>query len=121
MPVQRGHSVFFIIPYDYVISTDEYIKYFDAYVVPQVQGWMSENALASNTMYLSCYFTGVAKVREKLKSNAAWVAPSENKQKIRVEKQTIIAEELLPAATTNQPARQLVKPAAERAVVRNRP
>ena len=37
----------------------------------------------------------VAKVREKLKANAAWVAASENKQKVRVEKQTIVAEELV--------------------------
>jgi hypothetical protein len=118
-PPQRGQSVYFIIPYDYLIGTDDYVRYLDAYVVPQVNVWMEESVLASYSIYLSRYSTArawgslfvleyrdhdafgkrestVAKVREKLKANAAWLAASENKQKIRVEKQTIIAEELLP-------------------------
>jgi hypothetical protein len=117
-PAERGRSVFFIIPYDYLIPTDDYVKYLDTYVVPQVDGWIAENVLAGYKMYLSRYSTSrpwgslfileyrdadafgkrestVAKVREKLKSNPAWLAASENKQKVRVEKQTIIAEELL--------------------------
>jgi hypothetical protein len=119
VPAERGRSVFFIIPYDYLVSTDEYVKYLDAYVVPQVNGWMGENVLAGYTICLGRYATSrpwaslfvleyrdaasfglreatVAKVREKLKSNPAWLAASESKQKIRVEKQTVIAEELLP-------------------------
>jgi hypothetical protein len=118
-PVQRGHSVYFIIPYDYVVSTDEYVKYLDTYVVPQVNGWLAENVLATYGIYLGRYATSrpwaslfvleyrdaaafglreatVTKVREKLKSDSAWLAASENKQKIRVEKQTVIAEELIP-------------------------
>ena len=116
---KTGQSVYFIIPYDYVIGTDDYVRYLDTYVIPQVDGWMEENVLASYSMYLSRYSTArawgslfvleyrdhdafgkrestLAKVREKLRTNAAWLAASENKQKIRVEKQTIIAEELLP-------------------------
>lgn len=116
---KTGQSVYFIIPYDYVIGTDDYVRYLDTYVVPQVNGWMEEKVLASYSIYLSRYSTSrawgslfvleyrdhdafgkrestVAKVREKLKANAAWLAASENKQKIRVEKQTIIAEEVLP-------------------------
>ena len=116
---KTGQSVYFIIPYDYVIGADDYVRYLDTYVVPQVNGWMEEKVLASYSIYLSRYSTSrawgslfvleyrdhdafgkrestVAKLREKLKANAEWLAASENKQKIRVEKQTIIAEELLP-------------------------
>jgi hypothetical protein len=35
-------------------------------------------------------------VRERLKSNPTWLAATESKQKIRLEKQTVIAEELMP-------------------------
>jgi hypothetical protein len=115
----RGKSVFFIIEYDYLVSTDDYVNYLDTYVVPQVKGWMAENVLAAYTMYMGRYATGrpwsslflleyrdhqafgrreatVQKIREKLKQNPTWLAASESKQKIRVEKHTIIAEELLP-------------------------
>jgi hypothetical protein len=118
-PAVRGKSVWFLIPYDYVVSTDDYVKYLDTYVIPQTDGWVGEDVLASYSMYISRYSIGrawssmfvleyrdaaafgrreatVAKVRAKLKSNPAWLAASENKQKIRTEKQTIIAEELLP-------------------------
>jgi hypothetical protein len=115
---ERGRSVYFIIPYDYLIPTDDYVTYLDAYVIPQVNGWIAENILAGYTIYLGRYATSrpwgslfvleyrdadafgkreatVAKVREKLKNNPTWLAASENKQKVRVEKQTIIAEELI--------------------------
>ena len=116
---ERGRSLYFLIPYDYLVPTDDYVKYLDTYVIPQVNGWMGENVLAGYTIYLSRYSTGrswasmfvleyrdsaafglreatVAKVREKLKSDPVWRAASESKQKIRTEKQTVIAEELLP-------------------------
>jgi hypothetical protein len=118
-PPAPGKSVYFIIPYDYLIPTDDYVKYVDSYVIPQVNGWVDENVLASYSIYISRYSTErpwgslfvleyrdheafgkreatVMKVRLKLRNNSAWVAASENKQKIRVEKQTIIAEELMP-------------------------
>ena len=114
----RGKSVFYIIQYDYLISTDDYVRYLDAYVVPQVKGWMVARVLAGYAMYIGRYATGrswssllvleyrdhdafgkrestVQKVREELKEDPVWLAASENKQKIRVEKQTIVAEELL--------------------------
>jgi len=113
-----GQSVFFIIQYDYLTSTDEYVRYLDTYVVPQVSGWMAEGVLASYGMYIGRYATGrpwssllvleyrnhdafgrrestVQKVRDRLKQNAAWAAANDAKQKIRVEKQTIVAEELM--------------------------
>ena len=118
-PAQPGKSVYFIIPYDYVVSTDDYVKYLDTYVIPQVDGWIAENVLASYKICIGRYATGrpwaslfvleyrdaaafglreatVAKVRERLKTNPSWLAASENKQKIRVEKQTVVAEELIP-------------------------
>jgi hypothetical protein len=102
-----------------LIPTDNYVTYLDTYVIPQVNGWIEEDVLARYTIYISRYSTSrpwsslfvleyrdhdafgkrestVAKVREKLKKNPAWVAASESKQKVRIEKQTIIAEELLP-------------------------
>jgi hypothetical protein len=115
---ERGHSVYFIIPYDCLIPTDDYVTYLNAYVIPQVTGWIGENVLAGYTIYLARYPTSrpwsslfvleyrdsdvfgkreatVAKIREKLKSNPTWLAASESKHKVRVEKQTIIAEELI--------------------------
>jgi hypothetical protein len=117
-PSVRGKSVFFVIPYDYLVSTDEYVKYVEGYVVPQFEGWLKENVLASYRAYLSRYNTSrawgslifleyrdhdafglrestVAKVRKDLQADPAWKALSENKQRVRVEKQTIIAEELV--------------------------
>lgn len=118
-PPTSGQSVYFIIPYDYLVPTDDYVSYLDMYVIPQVNGWIDENVLARYTIYISRYSTSrpwgclfvleyrdhqafgqreatVTKVREKLKSNPAWVKASQNKQKVRIEKQTMIAEELLP-------------------------
>ena len=115
---KAGGGVFFVIPYDYLIATDDYVKYLDGYVIPQVDGWIAENVLANYSIYISRYSTSrpwgslfvleyrdsdafgkrevtVAKVRERLKSNPAWLAASENKQKVRVEKQTLICEELV--------------------------
>ena len=117
-PAARGKSVFLIIPYDVLIPTDDYLKYAETYVVPQMKGWIEERVLAGYRIYITRYSTErqwgslfvleyrdndsfgkreaiVAKIREKLKANPAWLAASQNKQKIRVEKQTIIAEELL--------------------------
>lgn len=112
-----GRSVFLVIPYDVLIPTDDYVKYAEAYVVPQMKGWIEESVLATYKIYITRYSTErpwgalfileyrdndsfgkrestVAKVREGLKSNPTWFAASQSKQKVRVEKQTIIAEEL---------------------------
>ena len=117
-PPKSGQGVYFIIPYDYLIPTDDYVSYLDTYVIPQVNGWMEENVLAGYTIYISRYSTSrpwgslfvleyrdhqafgrrestVTKVREKLKSNPAWLQASRSKHKMRIEKQTMIAEELL--------------------------
>ena len=115
---ERGNSVFFIIPYDYQTTTDEYVKYLDGYVIPQVTGWIKENVLAAYSIYLNRYPTSrpwgslfvleyrdgnafglreatVTKVRAALQNNPSWKALSDTKHKIRIEKETVIAEELV--------------------------
>ena len=117
---ERGHSVYFIVPSDYLIPTDAYIKYLDGYVIPQVNGWMGEDVLASYLIGIGRYATSrswssvfvleyrdvdafgkreaiVAKVLERLKNDPEWKSLNDSKQKVRVEKQTIIAEELVVA------------------------
>jgi hypothetical protein len=117
---ERGHSVYFIIPYDEQLPAAEYMKYLDGYILPQTNGWIAENVLASYSIGVGRYATSrpwssiffleyrdpesfgrreatVAKVRAALQEDAVWKSFSEAKQKVRVEKQSIIAEELLPA------------------------
>ena len=114
----RGRGVYFLIPYDYLVSTDDYLKYVDGYVIPQVNGWIAEDVLADYRIGIGRYSTSrawsslfileyrdaeafgkreatVNKVRERLRTDPAWKAISDNKQKVRIEKQTIIAEELV--------------------------
>ena len=110
-------SVYFFIPYDYTVSTDAYLQYIHGYVVPQLSGWMRENALESYRMFIGRGVAGrsysaillleykndealgarehvVNEVRESLKKNPAWKALSENKQSVRTEKAAVIADEL---------------------------
>ena len=110
--------MFFIIPYDFETPADEYVKYLDGYVIPQVTGWIKRNVLAAYTIYLSRYSTSrpfsslfvleyrdsdafglreatITKVRATLQNIPAWKALSDAKHTIRVEKQTVIAEELV--------------------------
>ena len=118
--VDDRRSVFLVIPYDYTVSTPEYVRYVDGYVIPQLEGWRDELVLAHYELYLVRYGASrpwssllllqyvdsealgardriVAKVREKLKENASWKAFADNKQSVRIEKQAIISDELKPA------------------------
>lgn len=112
--------VYLVIPYDYLVSTDEYLRYVDGYLLPQVEGWLGEGALSSYGIYLPRYAAGrswssllllgyrgdeglarrdsvTQAVRARLTTNAPeWKAFSDNKTNIRVEKQPIVADELLP-------------------------
>ena len=110
-------SVFLVIPYDYSVSTNEYIRYLDEYVVPQLNGWHREEVLAHYDIFVARYGTArpwssllileyaseealgarervVAKVRDGLKNDSSWKAFAENKQNIRLEKEAIISDEL---------------------------
>ena len=114
-------SVFFIIPYVYYPNTlESYMKYIDALVIPQTKGWLKEGQVASYAIYMNRYPTGrpwqvvfvlefrdraafgqrekmIAKVRADLrKVNPAYQTLSESKLQNRVEKETAIADQLLP-------------------------
>jgi hypothetical protein len=115
----RGKTVFFVIPYDYYPHTiEEYVKYVNTYVIPQIDGWMRENIMATYRIFLNRYSTSrpwkslfileyrdaqsfgarertMAKVRAALKDNPAWKSLSDTKQSMRVEKETVVADELL--------------------------
>ncbi len=109
--------VFLMVPYDYVVSLGEYLKYVDAYVVPQMEGWMQEGVLSRYSVYLSRYPAGrpwsaflvyeyaneealgqrdrvLAKVRARLADNPEWKAVSESKHNVRKEEQPVVADEL---------------------------
>ncbi|MFP3643438.1 hypothetical protein [Paraburkholderia sp. SIMBA_054] len=110
-------AVFVVIPYKTLVSADDYLKYADGYVIPQFNGWMGEGVLSRYALYVSDFPAGrpwstlvileyrneaalaarnavVAKVRENLKSNAAWKAISDNKKNVREEEQVVIADPL---------------------------
>jgi hypothetical protein len=116
----RGKTVFFLIPYDYYPHRiDEYIKYADGYVIPQIKGWVEKNNVSNYGIYVNRYPTSrswkvlfvleymdseafgarertMAEVRAALKSNSEWKALSDSKLNMRVEKETVVADELLP-------------------------
>jgi hypothetical protein len=109
--------VYLIVPYDYLVSLAEYLKYVDGYVLPQLDGWMGAGILSRYGLYLSRYAAGrpwsallvfeyadeealgsrdvvMASVRAQLKNNPAWKAISDNKQSVRSEKQPVVADQL---------------------------
>jgi hypothetical protein len=112
--------VYLIIPYDYLVSTDDYLKYVDGYLMPQLDGWMGEGALSDFRLYLPRYAAGrtwsallmlayrgdaglarrdvvTQKVRARLAATSPeWKAFADTKTNIRVEKQAIVADQILP-------------------------
>jgi hypothetical protein len=109
--------VYLAIPYEVLVPTPEYLGYLDGYVVPQLDGWKGEGVLSAYRLYLPRYAAGrpwasmllleyrseqalgereavVAKVRERLKQNPEWKAISDNKKKVREERQLVIADPL---------------------------
>ncbi len=108
-------SIYYVIPYEYS-NAGQYEKYVDAYVVPQVQGWMREGVLSSYRLFLNRFGTGrpwdalfiyqyrnleafgrrdeiVAKVRDTLKDDPVWKHYSDIKQTLRTESENTIAED----------------------------
>jgi hypothetical protein len=112
-------QVYLAIPYEVSVATDEYLAYLDGYVIPQTEGWRDEGVLAAYDIYLARFPAGrswqsllvlgyqdeealgrrdatVAKVRERLKSNATWKAISDSKKSVRSEKSAVLLDELDP-------------------------
>lgn len=108
-------GVFLIIPYDYLVSTGEYLKYVQEYVKRQYDGWIDEKVLAGYQIYfgrfpVSRYWSALmileykdeaslgvreittAKVRERLKEDPAWKKIHESKQNVRVTRQYVMAD-----------------------------
>ena len=111
----RDESVLMVVPYQVFVSMDDYVKYLDGYVIPQLEGWIAEGALAGYSIYLPRYYAGrpwesllvleyendrtlglreaiVAKVRARLKEDPEWKKLSDDKKKIREEKAAVIAD-----------------------------
>jgi hypothetical protein len=108
---------FLVIPYDYLVSTNDYLKFLDDYLVPQVSGWVDEGIVSRYGIYIGRYAANrpwsslflieynddaalgkrdstVAKVRARLAVNPEWRAIHEKKDKIRNERAPIIADQL---------------------------
>lgn len=115
----KEKPVYLVVPYTIdPNSPDDYVKYAQGYVVPQLQGWMKAGVLSQWDLFVSRYAAArpwqtvlvlkyrdqaafgkrdsvMAKVREELAQNAEWKAISDNKHKMRTELRAVIAEELL--------------------------
>lgn len=112
--------VYLVVPYDYVVSTDDYLTYVDGYVLPQMEGWRGEGVLASYGVYLARYYparpwssmlllayrgdeglarrdAAVKAVRARLAASPEWKKFADNKATVRVEKLAVVADELQPA------------------------
>ena len=117
-PARREESVFMVIPYEFFVSALEYRQYMKDYGVPQFEGWIRENILASYDIYQNRYSASkpwgslivfeyrnaeafgrresvMTKVRSDLQSNSVWKSISEGKHKIREERESFIAQDLL--------------------------
>ena len=110
--------VFYVIPYSYN-SLDQYKAYIDAYLIPQVRGWIKEGVLNRYSLYLNRYPVGdpwdslfiyeyrdreslgkreetIAKVRDGLKNDPVWKHWSDIKATIRSVSENTIMEEVTP-------------------------
>jgi len=118
-----ARPVVLAIPYQALVPAGEYLAYADAYAIPQFDGWMKEGALSQYSLWSASYPASrpwthlllldyrseqalaerdavVAKVRAELKNVPQWRAVSENKAKVREEKQLVVADDIaqIPAA-----------------------
>lgn len=119
-PAKAGESVYVVLPYNYFVSTNEYIKYVDDYLIPQTAGWVDAGLLSTYGVHLNRYPSArfwssllvlqykddealghrdalMAKVRAGLAdSNPTWKAVSQSKQNIREGRMYVIADQLQP-------------------------
>jgi len=109
-------SVYYVIPYEYV-ALGPYKKYVDAYVIPQVQGWMRKGALAGYRIFMHRFPVGptwdalfiyqyrdleafghrdevIAEVRQPLMDDPVWKQFHDTKQSIRTETENTITESI---------------------------
>jgi hypothetical protein len=114
-----GH-IFYVIPYTYLSSVGQYKAYVDAYVIPQLQGWIKAGVLSRYRIYLNRYPVGdpepwdalfiydyrslesfgrrdetIAAVRQTLRADPDWAKLSATKSALRTESENTIAESLV--------------------------
>ncbi len=117
-PGPAGKRVVYVIPYSYN-ALDQYKSFVDAYVIPQVKGWIKEGVLSRYRLYLNRYSVGdpwdslfvyeyrdldsfgrreetVAKVRAPLRNDPVWKNLNDTKANIRSESENTITEILSP-------------------------
>jgi hypothetical protein len=113
---KQGDSIYYVIPYEFG-SADEYSKYVEGYVLPQVKGWMREGVLRGYRIFMNRYPVGrpwdalfvyeyrdlesfgqradtVAKVRRTLENDPVWKQFHAIKQTLRSETENTIAVSL---------------------------
>jgi hypothetical protein len=112
----RSKSVYLLAIYDVAAAADKYKTYVGEYIVPQVDGWISEKALSTYRLFfnhapLSVVWDAIllleyedlaalarrdevkAAVRVGLaRTNPTWLAWSRDKSGIRTEKALVVAE-----------------------------
>jgi L-rhamnose mutarotase len=111
-------AVYFVIPYSYN-ARQEYKNYVEAYVVPQLQGWLAAGNTTAYSIYLNQNETGqatdvyfileykdleqlalrratISRVRAGLAANPAWKKISDAKSDFRKEGEIVIADPILP-------------------------
>ena len=105
------------IPYRVAAPEDEYLRYLDGYVIPQLRGWITAGVLDSYTVAFCRYPAGrpwnaililryrddsalarrtevVQSVRARLAADPSWQAFSEAKHSTRTELQATVADRL---------------------------
>jgi hypothetical protein len=112
-PGPAEKHVFYVIPYSYA-NAEQYRKYINLYVKPQVEGWMKAGVLSRYRIFMNRYPVGrpwdslfvyeyrdldafghrdevVAKVREPLRNDPVWKGLNDSKSTIRSEDENTIA------------------------------
>ncbi len=113
-PGPVGPRVAYCIPYEYN-AAGAYSSYVDAYVVPQVEGWIKEGIISRYRLYLNRFNVGppwdsyfiyeyrdmdafgrreevLLKVREPLKADPTWAHLNEIKSTLRTESENTVAD-----------------------------
>jgi hypothetical protein len=113
-----AQPVFLVIPYEVQVAAPAYLQYVDDYAKPQLDGWITEGVLARYAIVMQRYTAArpwdclivmeykddaslgerekvAAKVKARLMSNAAFAGADENKENVRVQRQAVVADELV--------------------------
>ena len=112
-----------VIPYQLMVSPQEYVSYLDGYTIPQFRGWMKAGVLDGYDVVMSSYPAGrqwaaliilryhddvalgrreeiVQVTRATLASDRAWKALADAKKSIRTEGALTVADEMASGGDT---------------------